>query len=300
MTVVGNDFHQPVMADAVVSFFQLERGGDVIDATCGGGSHTYRIIQQMPEGGRILAIDRDTDAVEQTRKKLGQFINRITVIKGTFERLRELAREAGMTDVKGVLFDLGISSYQIDHPERGFSYRFEGPLDLRMDRHETLTAAEIVNGYDEARLSRILFELGEERNSRKIAAAIVSRRRKKTITTTRELAEVICSVTNPRWHNKTLARVFQALRLEVNRELELLESALEEAAEVLAPEGRLVVISYHSLEDRRVKNFLRGRASGDCPDMKIITKKPVVPEKEEVKINPRARSAKMRVGEKLS
>jgi len=293
MTPTGG-YHQPVMADEAVGFLVTRPDGVYIDATAGDGSHTLRIFERLGSSGKVLAIDRDDEAVARTARRLEEFSSRLGVTRGEFSNLKELAAKAGIATVDGILFDLGISSYQIDSFERGFSYRGEGPLDLRMNRHGEMTAAEIVNSESEADLARILFEYGEERNSRRIAAAIVRRRARSPLLTTADLATVITSVTNPRYINKTLSRVFQALRIVVNDELNQLQAGLQAGLDILRSRGRVVVIAYHSLEDRIVKNFFRQQA-----ELKVITKKPVGPSAAEITNNPRARSARMRAAEKI-
>jgi len=295
----ADGYHRPVMADEAVGFLVTRPGGFFIDATAGGGMHTLLIVSRLDSSGKVLAIDRDAEAVAETENKVQQFASQVKVLRGDFANVKELVFEAGIATVNGILFDLGVSSHQLDSAERGFSYRESGPLDFRMDRQSALTAADVVNGYPAEKLARIFFELGEEKNSRKIAAAIVEARRRRPLETTRELAEVVTAVTNPRWVNKTLSRVFQAIRLEVNEEIGQLKAGLEATPELLESGGRLVVIAYHSLEDRIVKNFIRDRAGKDSPVFRILTKKPVVPSSTEIKSNPRARSAKMRVAEKI-
>lgn len=306
----ADGYHRPVMADEAVGFLVTRPGGVFIDATAGGGLHTLHIISRLDSSGRVLAIDRDKEAVAETRKKVQRFSSQVRVMRGDFAKVKELALEAGIATVNGILFDLGVSSHQLDNADRGFSYRESGPLDFRMDRQRRLMAADVVNGYSAEQLARIFFELGEEKNSRKISGAIVAARRHQPLSTTGELASVISSVTNPRWLNKTLSRVFQAIRMVVNEEIEQLQEGLKAGSDLLEPESRLVVISYHSIEDRIVKNFIRERASSrpavpgrpgeeTSPVFRIITKKPVTASEAEIKANPRARSAKMRVAEKI-
>ena len=306
-----DSFHQPVLADEAVDFLQIRPEGSYIDATAGGGGYTHRIASRLNQSGKVFAIDRDEEAVAITRERVKEFGSRVEVIRGAFGDLNTLARTHGMAGISGIVFDLGVSGHQFDSASRGFSYRAEGPLDFRMDRRTQMTAGEIVNRYSEKELSTILFELGEERNSRKIASAIVSARQKGSIDSTEALAAIIASVTNPRFVNKTLSRCFQAIRMVVNDELGQLRQGLRAALDLLAPAGRLVVVSYHSLEDRIAKNFMREAATGkfeDTPESntghytpvaKLITKKPISASAEEIKTNTRARSAKLRVMEKL-
>jgi 16S rRNA (cytosine1402-N4)-methyltransferase len=305
----ADGYHRPVMADEAVGFMVTRRDGVYIDATAGGGSHTLLIVSRLQAPGRVLAVDRDDEAVARTIRRAQEFSSQVRVVRGDFANLKEIAHEAGIASVNGILFDLGVSSHQLDSADRGFSYRESGPLDFRMDRRTEMTAADVVNNYSAEKLARIFFELGEEKNSRKIAAAIVAARRR-PLTTTAELASVIGSVTNPRWINKTLSRVFQAIRLVVNDEMGQLQRGLAASVDLLETGGRLVVIAYHSLEDRIVKNYFRERSvsiaatpgepgRGQSPSLRLITKKPLIAAASEIREYPRARSARMRVAEKI-
>ncbi len=298
-----SDFHQPVLVDAVLEYLLTEPDGTYIDATAGGGSHTRAILEHISTSGRVLAIDRDDEAVTRTRQRISQFASQVTVMRGAFSSLKELAFEAGIASVNGTLFDLGVSGHQLDTADRGFSYRSGGPLDFRMDRRDRVTAADIVNTASTKELAAILFEYGGEKNARRIAAAVVEARDRKRLETTGDLAAVIESVTNPRYVNKTLSRCFQGIRIAVNDELSQLQSGLAAAFDLLGAHGRLVVISYHSLEDRIVKKFIRERkrSANDAsrePGLRPLSKKPVTPTPEEIADNPRARSAKLRAAEK--
>lgn len=293
-----DEYHRPVMAEVAVSYLVTNRDGIYIDATAGSGGHALHIADCLGPAGHLWAMDRDDDAVAAASGRLHTVTPHVEVVKEEFGGLMEWAGKAGVSGAHGVLFDLGVSSHQIDTPERGFSYRLSGPLDLRMDRQGELTAAEVVNAYPSDRLAQILFEYGEERNSRAIARAIASARQRRAVLTTADLTEIIKSVTNPRFLNKTLSRVFQALRIEVNDELNQLRRGLEAAIDLLYAGGRVVVISYHSLEDRLVKQTLRAGAISDPPRLRILTRKPLLPTDAEVAENPRARSAKLRAAEK--
>lgn len=306
----GTDsYHRPVLADEVVGYLVTRRDGTYIDATAGGGSHTALVLSRLLSSARVLAIDCDDDAVARTIEKTKAFASQVTVMRGEFAGLEELAHKAGMASVNGILFDLGVSSHQLNSSDRGFSYRETGPLDFRMDRRGTLTASDIINDYPAERLARIFFEFGGEKNARKIAAAIDTARRRDKISTTTQLATVIAAVTNPRYLNKTFSRVYQSIRIVVNDEISQLQNGLQAAVNLLADGSRLVVISYHSIEDRIVKNFFRDRsgkmpaaeipAASGIPVLKVITKKPVTARPDEVRENPRARSAKMRVAERI-
>ncbi len=298
-----DSYHRPVLVDEAIGFLITRRDGDFVDATAGGGSHTLAILSQLQSSGRVLAIDRDDEAIEATRQRVSRFASQVVLVRGDFASMKELAFDAGIMRVNGVLFDLGVSGHHLDQPDRGFSYRSAGPLDFRMDRRAGKTAADIINESSAEELARIFFEYGEERNSRKIARAIVDARRRSPLTTTDELAAVIASVTNPRFLNKTLSRTYQAIRLVVNDELEQLRDGLAAACDLLDDGGRLVVISYHSLEDRIVKNFIRDKKVRGADDaahgLRPLTKKPVTASEEEIGMNPRARSAKLRAAEKV-
>ena len=271
------------MADEVVRF--LGDRGIVIDMTLGAGGHAEALLEAGVQ--RVIGIDRDPDAVEIATSRLSRFGDRFTAVRTRFSQLPAVNR------VDGVLWDLGVSSMQIDRTERGFSYRNDGPLDMRMEA-EGESAMDIVNTAPEEELARILFEFGEERRSRRVAAAIVRARTRSPITTTGELARVVAGALGARRGGPHPARrTFQALRIAVNRELEDLALSLPRAAEALAPGGRIVAISYHSLEDRIIKRFLNER-----DDLEPLTKKPLRPSKREQERNPRSRAAKLRAAEK--
>jgi 16S rRNA (cytosine1402-N4)-methyltransferase len=301
--IPANSYHRPVLADEAVDHLVTRRDGIYVDATVGGGGHSSRILSRLAPAGRLVAIDRDAEALQEARVRLSGGPIRVDIIRGDFGRLGELAQAAGIVSVSGVLIDPGVSSHQLDTAERGFSYRDEGPLDLRMDREGEVTAEFVVNTYAVDRLTRILFEFGEERQAARMARAIAAVRVKRPLATTADLARVIATVANPRYLNRTLSRVFQAIRIEVNDELNQLRRGLEAAVALLEPGGRLVVIAYHSLEDRIVKQMFRDLSGRPVPNvaapLRLITKKPITPSAREVDDNPRARSAKMRVAEKV-
>jgi len=301
--IPANSYHRPVLADEAVDHLVTRRDGIYVDATVGGGGHSARILSRLAPAGRLVAIDRDAEALQEARVRLSGGPIRVDIIRGDFGRLGELAQAAGIVSVSGVLIDPGVSSHQLDTAERGFSYRDEGPLDLRMDREGEMTAEFVVNTYAVDRLTRILFEFGEERQAARMARAIAAVRVKRPLATTADLARVIATVANPRYLNRTLSRVFQAIRIEVNDELNQLRRGLEAAVALLEPGGRLVVIAYHSLEDRIVKQMFRDLSGRPVPNvaapLRLITKKPITPSAREVDDNPRARSAKMRVAEKV-
>ena len=292
--------HTPVMVEEVVRFLACCSGGCYIDATVGGGGHARAILEATAPDGRIFGIDRDPDAVSAAGGSLRLFGNRVKILRGEFSNLDSLIRGPDFKCANGILLDLGVSSYQLGEPSRGFGFGEEGPLDMRMDPANELSAAEVVGTFDEEELARIIFELGEERHSRKIAAAIVKRRRVRPVVTTADLSGIIVSAVpaharKGRIHAAT--RTFQALRIFVNDELGQLRKFLDFAPKLLCGNGRLVIISYHSLEDRIVKNSFR--LWGGRGGFKIVTKKVVTPTEEEKKKNARSRSAKLRVLERI-
>jgi 16S rRNA (cytosine1402-N4)-methyltransferase len=266
----------------------------VIDATVGSGGHAEALLEAGV--GAVLGLDRDAEAIEEASRRLSRFGARFRPVRARFSQLHHTAERSGATEVGGVLYDLGVSSMQLDRPERGFSYRSPGPLDMRMggDAESELSAEHAVNTYSEEELSRILFEFGEERFARRIAGAIVRARSRSPISTTGELAAIVAgAVPKRRGSAHPARRTFQALRIEVNRELEELAASLPQAAGLLEPGGRLVAISYHSLEDRIVKRFLAGNE-----ELRVLTRRPLRPAEEESRANPRARSARLRAAER--
>lgn len=301
--------HIPVLLSAVLAWLQARPGGVYIDGTVGGGGHAEAILRASAPDGRLLGLDRDPAALEVAAKRLAPFGDRVTLRHGSFADLAALAADFAPAD--GVLLDLGLSSLQLANPGRGFSFAQEGPLDMRFDPTEdTPTAADLVNTLSVKELTEIFYRYGEERQARRIAEAIVAARPIRTTTELAHLVERVAGGRRERIHPAT--RVFQALRIAVNRELEALEVALPQALEVLKPGGRLVVISFHSLEDRIVKHFLQ-RESRDClcppeipvcvcghrAQLRVLTPKPVRPSEAEVAANPRARSARLRAAQKI-
>ncbi|MGH7198840.1 MAG: 16S rRNA (cytosine(1402)-N(4))-methyltransferase RsmH [Candidatus Omnitrophota bacterium] len=287
------EIHRPVLVSEVIDQLRIRPEGKYIDGTIGAGGHTEEILKKLGEKGRVLGIDRDPEILNVVREKM-----EVPLYHGSFEDLDQACDLLGTRQVDGILLDLGISSLQVDRPERGFSFMKEASLDMRMDPSDRTTAEEIIRKSSERELERILRDYGEEPFARKIAAAIVERRRRRPIDTTTELAEVI-SKAIPVWPHRLhpATRTFQALRIAVNRELDRLKIFLERAPAVLASGGRLVILSYHSLEDRIVKqSFVRWEMEGV---LRRITKKPIRPSEAEILENPRARSAKMRVAEKM-
>lgn len=298
-------YHIPALLPEAINALNIKPEGVYVDATMGGGGHSRAIVEQLHVPGMLYAFDQDRDAVERAFAD-----ERFTVVYSNFRFLSNFMRFYGHSgDVDGILADLGVSFHHFDDPERGFSFRFDGPLDMRMNRNARVSAATVVNTATEERLTEILKLYGELRNARRLASAIVRARAQKQIDTTEHLLEVVSPYVDPRQEKKELAQIFQALRIVVNDEISALRELLEASIRVLRPGGRLVVITYHSLEDRLVKNFMKtgnleGRMEKDfygrsLSPFRLITSKPIVPGDEEVERNPRSRSAKMRVAEKI-
>jgi len=284
--------HEPVMVEEVLRFLEPGPRKLIVDATVGTGGHAQAILER---GAELVGIDRDPYALEVARERLCRFGKRVCLVHGNFRDLEGILRELGIEAVDGVLFDLGMSSFQLEDPERGFSFLVESPLDMRMDPTQSLTAYEIVNHWPERKIAEILREYGEERYARKIARAIV---RARPIETTTELARIVARCYPPGYHRiHPATRTFQALRIAVNDELNALKEGLLAAIRCLRPGGVVVAISFHSLEDRIVKHTFRQRWIAD--EVEILTKKPVIPSQEEISRNPRARSAKLRAARKL-
>lgn len=303
--------HKPIMLDKVIDYLRIKPDGVYVDGTIGGAGHSYEICRRL-KGGTLIGFDKDIDAVSASRKRLSCFDLNICLINDCFENMKSNLLEIGIYGVDGVVLDLGLSSYQLDTPERGFSYRFDSPLDMRMNRKAGLTAWDVVNTYSRSQLEKILLQYGEEKNFSSIARDIV---RNRPIGTTFGLVEVIKKSFSPdqRYNNKHFAkRSFQAIRIEVNNELSGLALAVREIASLLTAGGRLVVLDFHSLEDRIIKKVFAELSCGcTCPPKfpvcvcgnvkryKIIGKKPIVPDQDELISNPRASSCKLRVIEKI-
>ena len=303
----ATDFHAPVLSHDVQARLVTDPTGRYVDATLGGGGHARALLDVLDPEGFVLGIDRDPEALDTARDRLAdaQEAGRFRAVHGTFGTLREVLEAEDIVPIDGLLLDLGVSSHQIDEPERGFSFRDEGPLDMRMDPQRGLTAQQVVNEWSERDLRDVLREYGEENRAGSIAHAIVEAR---PLETTRDLAEVVEDNVPPPDTVGTLTRVFQALRIAVNAELDELESALEQATECVRPGGRIAVISYHSLEDRRVKRFLRyGNFEGEprrdlygnlVAPWTETPRGPIEAGEAEVEANPRARSARLRIAER--
>lgn len=303
----ASDYHAPVLWKAVVDGLITDRNGTYVDATLGGGGHAAAMLDALSDNALVLGVDRDDRARAEVEKRLDEAIRggRLNILAGDFADLSRHLEDAGVDAVHGVLLDLGVSSRQVDDRERGFSYLKVGALDMRMDVSQKVTASTVVNESSEAELTRILREYGEEPKAARIARAI---RADRPLKTTDELASVVRACVPQRDHLKSLSRVFQAIRIAVNREIEALEAVLHAATRVVRTGGRLAVISYHSLEDRRVKRFIRfgnfeGKPVTDVygnvlSPWRPVTRRPIVPGAREVAANPRARSARLRIGER--
>ena len=304
MSFDNTSYHTPVLLEASVEQMNISPDGTYCDLTFGGGGHSRHILSQLGEGGRLFSFDQDRDTLANAPDD-----ERFNYVESNFRFLRAALRLRGVSEVDAILADLGVSSHHFDATERGFSFRGEAPLDMRMNQRGGRTAADIVNGYDADSLARVLKEYGELDTTWKIASCIVRAREQQPIATTAQLVEAVKPCTPKRDESKFLTKLFQALRIEVNGEMEALKMALEQSLKVLKPGGRLVVISYHSLEDRLVKNFMRsgnfgGKVEQDFfgrqqTPFEVVTRKAIVPTAEEVERNPRSRSAKMRVAIKL-
>lgn len=288
-------FHQPVMLEEVLEALNPRPGGMYVDATIGPGGHSEEILKFIGSEGRLIGIDKDDEALSVAKERLSN--GRVILKRGNFSDMEDILLSEGISKVDGIFFDLGISMLQLKNPERGFSFTSAKRLDMRMDRRQELSAWDVVNKYSEKELQRILTQFGEERRSRKISKAIIDSRSKKTIDTCSELSNIVESVYGKKGRLHPATKTFQALRIEVNRELEELRKGLDSSLRLLKKGGRLCVISYHSLEDRIVKNFMADSSKKGL--LKIITKKPTTPSHKERRSNPSSRSAKLRVAEKM-
>ncbi|TZF81315.1 16S rRNA (cytosine(1402)-N(4))-methyltransferase RsmH [Pedobacter sp. BS3] len=299
-----SNYHTPVMLRECMDALAIKPDGVYVDVTFGGGGHSREILKHLNKSGRLLAFDQDADAQKNIPND-----DRLTFIDQNFRYLKNNCRLHGAPTVNGILADLGVSSHQFDQPERGFSIRFDAGLDMRMDQSATLTAAGIVNTYPEKELHRLFGEYGEIQNARSLAKTVVTARLNKPIDTVADLKSAIAGLIPKGKENKYLAQVFQALRIEVNQELAALQEFLQQSVEILKQGGRLVVMSYHSLEDRLVKNFMaKGKFRGEVEKdfygneikpLKVVSRKAITASAEEIKQNNRARSAKLRIAEKI-
>ncbi|MEA5048845.1 MAG: 16S rRNA (cytosine(1402)-N(4))-methyltransferase RsmH [Eubacteriales bacterium] len=307
--------HIPVLLSEVLTLLAPERGGTFLDGTLGGGGHAEAVLRRLPESGRLIGIDRDWEAVRAAKDRLSGYGDRFTALHGNFFQMKELLSGIGIGEVNGILLDLGVSSYQLDTPERGFSYKNDAPLDMRMDTTAPLTAREIVNTYSQEALANVLWEYGEERFSRRIAERICRLREQYPIENTLQLADIVREAIPAKYRNEPqhpARRTFQALRIEVNGELKELDAAVEQACDLLQKGGRLCIITFHSLEDRIVKQAFRRFENpctcppsapicicGKVPKAKILTKKPLTASDEEAAENSRSNCAKLRCIEKI-
>ena len=296
-------YHVPVLLDESVSGLNIKPGGIYVDVTFGGGGHSREILRRLPEGAHLYSFDQDADA----ERNIGDPNEKFTFVRSNFRYLKNWMRYYGVDHIDGLLADLGVSSHHFDDAERGFSFRFDAPLDMRMNKRAGQTAADILNNYDEARLADIFYIYGEMKNSRRIAAAVVKARQTTPINTTSDFLAVVEPMFKREREKKDMARLFQALRIEVNHEMDALREMLAAATELLAPGGRLSVITYHSLEDRIVKNVMKtGNPEGKVEQDFFgrintpyrMVEKLIIPSEEEQQSNPRSRSAKLRVAER--
>lgn len=298
-------YHIPVLLHESVDGLNIHPSGTYVDVTFGGGGHSREILRRLGDDGHLYSFDQDADA----EGNIPEGDERFTFVRSNFRYLTNWMRYYGVDHIDGLIADLGVSSHHFDAEERGFSFRFDAPLDMRMNGRAGMTAADIVNRYDEERLANVLYLYGELKNSRKLAAAMVKARALKAVETIDDLLQIVKPFMPREREKKDLARVFQALRIEVNHEMDTLHEMLEAALKVLRPGGRLVVLTYHSLEDRMVKNFVRsGRMDGKVEQdffgrkltpWRAVNNKVIVPDEEEQRTNPRSRSAKLRIAEKL-
>lgn len=313
---IGMEFkHTSVLLEETMEALDIKPDGVYLDGTLGGGGHACGICRRLNENGRFYGIDQDAAAVAAAEKRLEEFGGKVTVIRDNYCNAKEALKERGVEGVDGILLDLGVSSYQLDTADRGFSYKYDAPLDMRMDQRQELTAGDIVNSYDEQSLYMIIRDYGEDQFARNIAKHIVQARADKPIETTFELNEVIKAAIPARMRatgGHPSKRTFQAIRIECNRELDVLKDSLDDFLGMLNPRGRLCVITFHSLEDRIVKNFFKSMENpctcppefpvcvcGKIPYGRAVTKKPVLPSEEEQEANPRSKSAKLRVFERI-
>ena len=308
--------HYSVLLNETIENLNIKPDGIYVDGTLGGGGHAYQVASRLSEKGRLIGIDQDADAIAAAGERLKEFGDKITIIRSNYANMKEELHRIGVEKVDGIVLDLGVSSFQLDTPERGFTYRDENaPLDMRMDDRQSLTAKDIVNGYSEMELYRIIRDYGEDKFAKNIAKHIVQERAKKPIETTGELTEIIrasipmkVQVTG----GHPAKRTFQAIRIELNKELEVLQNNLDDMIDLLNPGGRICIITFHSLEDRIVKtNFKRNENPCTCPPDfpvcvcgkkskgKVISRKPILPSEEELEVNSRSKSAKLRVFERV-
>ncbi len=308
--------HKSVLLEETIEYLNIHPDGIYVDGTLGGGGHAYEVCRRLSEKGRFVGIDQDADAIKAATRRLAQFEDRVQIIRNNYCEMQEVLAELGIVKVDGIVLDLGVSSYQLDDPARGFTYRsMDAPLDMRMDTRQSFTAKELINTYSEYELYRVIRDYGEDKFAKNIAKHIVMAREKKEIETTGELTEIVKAAIPAKVRmsgGHPSKRTFQAIRIELNRELEVLQDSLEDMICLLNPGGRLCVITFHSLEDRVVKNIYKKSENpctcpsdfpvcvcGKKPMGKAVTRKPIIPSEEEIEYNPRSKSAKLRVFERM-
>lgn len=306
--------HYSVMLKETIEQLDIKPQGTYVDGTLGGGGHAYEVCKRL-KGGRFIGIDQDAAAIQAAGERLKEFSDRVTIIRNNYCNAKAALNELGITGVDGIVLDLGVSSYQLDTEDRGFSYRYDAPLDMRMDQRQTLTARTIVNEYSEMALYRIIRDYGEDQFAKNIAKHIVRERANKPIETTFELNDIIKAAipAKMRQNGHPSKQTFQAIRIECNRELEVLKNSLEDMISLLNPGGRLCIITFHSLEDRIVKTAFKNAENpctcppefpvcvcGKKPLGRVITRKPILPDEEELSVNSRSKSAKLRVFERIT
>ena len=307
--------HTSVLLKETIEALNIMPGGVYLDGTLGGGGHAFEVCKKLNDNGRLYGIDQDADAIIAAGKRLEEFGKKAVIIRDNYCNAREVLREQGVDKVDGIVLDLGVSSYQLDTVERGFTYKYDTPLDMRMDQRQMLTARDIVNEYDEKTLYRVIRDYGEDSFAKNIAKHIVQARQHKPIETTFELNEVIKAAIPAKMRavgGHPSKRAFQAIRIECNHELEVLKDTLGDLVHLLNPQGRLCIITFHSLEDRIVKSFFKEMENpctcppefpvcicGKLPSGRVVTRKPVLPSQEELEVNSRSKSAKLRVFERI-
>ncbi len=303
--------HKPVLLEEVIDGLAIKPDGVYADGTLGGAGHGSRICEKLSAQGRYIGLDQDADAVRTSSERLSRFGDKAVVIRSNYADMPQVLKDSGIEKADGILLDLGVSSFQLDTAERGFSYRTDAPLDMRMDNRQELSAMEVVNQYPESRLFHIIKDYGEDKFAKNIAKHIVAERSKAPILTTKRLAEVVSQAIPMKFRKQgghPAKRTFQAVRIEVNHELDVLSSSLEDMIDILKPDGRLCIITFHSLEDRIVKQAFRKAENpcicppgfpvcvcGNVPKGKVVNRKPILPGEEEMEQNPRSKSAKLRI-----